>query len=99
MTNTGTLPCTREIGRHVRELKVMTADGGTRLWSSNDCYDTEGSEVRVIKPGERFEFGLTWLGTTSEPGCGPRTRLGPGDYLLVATVAGVSSDPVVFRTT
>ncbi|WP_246018649.1 hypothetical protein [Saccharothrix australiensis] len=88
-----------DIGRSVRELVVTTADGATRLWSSNDCFATEGTEVRVLRPGEVFEYGLEWLGGTSEPGCAKHTRLGPGDYLLTARVAGKSSDPVVFRMT
>ncbi|MEV0680831.1 hypothetical protein AB0I60_30385 [Actinosynnema sp. NPDC050436] len=99
VSNTGPLPCAKEIGRAVRELVVTSADGGTRLWSSNDCFATEGSEVRVLRPGEVFDFGLTWLGSTSEPGCAKHTRLGPGDYLLTAQVAGKASDPVVFRMT
>lgn len=99
VSNTGPLPCTKEIGRAVRELVVTSADGGTRLWSSNDCFATEGSEVRVLRPGEVFDFGLKWLGSTSEPGCAKHTRLGPGDYLLSARVAGKASDPVVFRMT
>ncbi|MBB4968860.1 hypothetical protein [Saccharothrix violaceirubra] len=97
VSNTGPLPCLREIGREVRELVVSTADGKVRLWSSNDCLATEGRESRVLAPGERFEFGARWAGSTSEPGCGKHTRLGPGDYLLTARVSGKSSDPVVFR--
>lgn len=99
VSNTGPLPCTKEIGRQVRELVVSTADGVTRLWSSNDCFVTAGSEVRVMRPGELFTYGLRWLGSTSEPGCAKHTRLGPGDYLLTARVAGKSSAPIVFRLT
>ncbi|MFD7652775.1 hypothetical protein ACFV4N_02200 [Actinosynnema sp. NPDC059797] len=99
VSNTGRLPCAKDIGRHVRELVVTTVDGATRLWSSNDCFATGGSEVRVLRPGERFTYGLRWPGTTSEPGCGGHRRLGPGDYLVVAEVAGKVSDPVVFRLT
>lgn len=99
VSNTGPLPCTKEIGRHVRELVVTTADGATRLWSSNDCFSTAGSEVRVMRPGELFTYGLRWVGSTSEPGCRKHTRLGPGDYLLTAHVAGKPSPPIVFRLT
>ncbi len=99
VANTGPLPCTKEIGRHVRELVVTSADGATRLWSSNDCFVTEGSEVRVMQPGERFTYGLQWAGTTSEPGCREHSRLGAGDYLLTALVAGKASNPVIFRVT
>ncbi|WP_143532639.1 hypothetical protein [Saccharothrix sp. ALI-22-I] len=99
VSNTGPLPCAKEIGRKVRELVVTTADGATPLWSSNDCFATEGSEVRVMQPAERFTYGLRWPGSTSEPGCAKHTRLGAGDYLLTARVAGKASDPVVFRLT
>ncbi|PSL50718.1 putative repeat protein (TIGR01451 family) [Saccharothrix carnea] len=99
ISNTGPLPCAKEIGRHVRELVVTSADGATRLWSSNDCFATEGSEVRVMQPGERFTYGLQWPGSTSGPGCREQSRLGAGDYLLTALVAGKASTPVVFRVT
>ncbi|GAB3000670.1 hypothetical protein GCM10027184_66470 [Saccharothrix stipae] len=99
VSNTGPLPCAKEIGRRVRELVVTSADGVTRLWSSNDCFVTEGSEVRVMQPGERFTYGLQWTGGTSEPGCRKHGRLGAGDYLLTALVAGKASNPVIFRVT
>ena len=99
VSNTGPLPCAKEIGRRVRELVVTSVDGATRLWSSNDCFVTEGSEVRVMQPGERFTYGLQWTGGTSEPGCRKHSRLGAGDYLLTALVAGKASNPVIFRVT
>ncbi|XVS64859.1 hypothetical protein ACQPYE_02000 [Actinosynnema sp. CA-299493] len=99
ISNTGPLPCAKEIGRQVRELVVTSVDGVTRLWSSNDCFATEGSEVRVMQPGERFTYGLRWTGGTSEPGCRKHSALGAGDYLLTALVAGKASNPVIFRVT
>ncbi|MEU4763653.1 hypothetical protein AB0H12_10375 [Actinosynnema sp. NPDC023794] len=99
ISNTGPLPCAKEIGRQVRELVVTSVDGATRLWSSNDCFATQGSEVRVMRPGERFAYGLRWAGATSEPGCRRHSRLGAGDYLLTAVVAGKASNPVIFRLT
>ncbi|MEV1117062.1 hypothetical protein AB0I91_18475 [Actinosynnema sp. NPDC049800] len=99
ISNTGPLPCAKEIGRQVRELVVTSVDGATRLWSSNDCFATRGSEVRVMQPGERFSYGLRWTGGTSEPGCRKHSRLGAGDYLLTAVVAGKASNPVIFRVT
>jgi hypothetical protein len=99
VSNSGPFPCTKDIGRRLRELVVSSADGSTRLWSSNDCYATAGTEVRVLQPGERFGYALRWLGTRSEPGCRMHTPLGPGDYLLTAKVAGKASTPVVFRLT
>ena len=97
VSNVGALPCTKDIGRALRELVVTSADGATQLWSSNHCFATEGSEVRVMQPREVFTYGLTWAGSTSDEGCRTHSRVGPGDYLLVAKVAGKASNPVVFR--
>jgi hypothetical protein len=97
VVNNGAVPCIKDIGRQHRELIVLTADGATQLWSSNHCLATAGSEVRVMQPKEVFNFGTKWAGSTSKPGCGAHTRVGPGDYLLVAKLAGKASSPVVFR--
>jgi hypothetical protein len=97
VVNNGPVPCIKDIGRQHRELTVMSADGATLLWSSNHCLSTAGSEVRVMAPKEVFNYGTKWAGSTSQPGCGAHTRLGPGDYLLVAKLAGKASSPVVFR--
>ncbi|MFD5829583.1 hypothetical protein [Lentzea sp. NPDC060358] len=97
IVNNGPAPCIRDIGRAHRELTVLTADGATVLWSSNHCLSAEGNEVRVMQPKEAFNYGTTWAGSTSQPGCGAHTRVGPGDYLLVAKLAGRTSSPVVFR--
>ncbi|MET1074931.1 MAG: hypothetical protein ABWY11_19945, partial [Umezawaea sp.] len=99
VSNVGPLPCTKDIGRAVRELIVTSADGTTQLWSSNHCFATEGTEVRVMQPREVFTYGLSWAGSTSDEGCRTHTRVGPGDYLLTAKVAGKPSNPVVFRLT
>ncbi|KOV78659.1 hypothetical protein ADL03_39335 [Nocardia sp. NRRL S-836] len=97
LVNNGPVPCIKDIGREHRELTVLTADGHTVLWSSNHCLASKGSEVRVLAPKEVFNFGTRWAGTTSQPGCGAHTRLGPGDYLLVAKLAGKAGQPTVFR--
>ncbi|SDG97138.1 hypothetical protein SAMN05216553_11415 [Lentzea fradiae] len=97
VVNNGPVPCIRDIGREHRELAVLTADGATVLWSSNHCLSAVGKEVRVMQPKEAFTYGTKWAGSTSQPGCGAHTRLGAGDYLLVAKLAGRTSSPVVFR--
>ena len=97
VANVGQLPCTKDIGRALRELVVTSADGVTLLWSSNHCFATEGTEVRVMQPREQFTYGLTWAGSTSDEGCRTHGRVGRGDYLLTAKVAGKASNPVVFR--
>jgi hypothetical protein len=97
VVNNGPVPCIRDIGRQHRELTVLTADGATVLWSSNHCLSAVGTEVRVMQPKEAFNYGTKWAGSTSKPGCGAHTKVGPGDYLLVAKLAARTSSPVVFR--
>ena len=97
VSNIGQLPCTKDIGRSLRELVVSTADGATQLWSSNHCFASVGTEVRVMQPREVFTYGLNWAGSTSDEGCRTHTRVGAGDYLLIAKVAGKASNPVIFR--
>ncbi|KAA2262338.1 hypothetical protein F0L68_13795 [Solihabitans fulvus] len=96
--NTGPVACTREIGRHLRELVVSSADGATRLWSSSDCYNTDGDELRILHPGEQFAYGLDWSGLTSAPGCRDKhNRVPAGDYLLTAKLGQLAGTPIAFR--
>ncbi|MGI5503431.1 hypothetical protein [Lentzea sp. CA-135723] len=97
LVNNGPVPCIKDIGRQHRELTILTADGATVLWSSNHCLAATGTETRVMQPKEVFNYGTNWAGSTSQPGCGAHTRVGPGDYLLVAKLAGKASSPAVFR--
>ncbi|GLW93099.1 hypothetical protein [Actinokineospora globicatena] len=95
ITNTGPVPCTRDIGRAQREL-IITA-GPTRLWSSNDCTPSDGAEPTILAPGERTTFEVKWAGRTSAPGCPTqRTTVQPGTYTLTARVGPVAGPPLTF---
>lgn len=99
VANAGPVACTRDIGRELRELVVVSADGATREWSSNDCYSMHPpAEVRTLVPGNPMSFGVTWAGRTSDAGC-PRKRntVPSGDYLLLAKLGDLVSAPTPFR--
>ncbi|MCG8917811.1 hypothetical protein L6E12_18690 [Actinokineospora sp. PR83] len=84
VTNAGAVPCTRDVGRALRELVVTGADGVTRVWSNNDCARVSGQQPQVLQPGERLVFEVNWAGRTSAPGCPlSRTAVPPGNYLVV----------------
>lgn len=74
VTNSGPVPCTRDVSDEARELVITSPDGAVRLWSSNDCYSPKGPEPRILQAGERVEFPVNWAGRTSAPGC-PRKRV------------------------
>jgi hypothetical protein len=91
ITNTGALPCVRDVSRTSRELVITSQDGVTRLWSSNDCYSPPGLDSRVLRPGERITFTVSWAGRTSGPGCPSRRRTLPaGTYLLTPRLGPIT---------
>ena len=92
--NTGAVPCTRDVSRKLRELVITTADGGKRLWSSNDCYAPPDADRRTLLPGKPLSFSLNWAGRTSAPGCPvKRTTVEPGRYRLTASLATLQRPP------
>ena len=100
VTNAGAAPCTRDLDAELQELLVFTADGVTRLWSSNDCYPGDSVDVRIMEPGQDVEFAVTWAGRSSNPGCaGKRVPIGAGDYSVVAKLGPLAGPPAPFRLT
>jgi hypothetical protein len=99
IVNSSAVACYRDVSRNIRELVITTPDG-TRVWSSNDCYSPPGEEIRLIQPGERLLFTVTWAGRTSAPGCPNRRRSVPaGSYLLTGKLGAVTGVPVPLELT
>lgn len=91
VVNVGEVPCTRDVGRALRELVITTADSKRRLWSSNDCYGPPERDRRTLAPGKPLHFSLNWAGRTSEPGCPlARTRVEPGRYRLIGKLGNLT---------
>jgi hypothetical protein len=98
LVNAGTVACIRDVSRQFRELLVFTHDHAVRLWSSTDCYASPVREERVIQPGERVVFTVSWAGRTSTPGCPNRRETVPaGSYLLIGKFGHFTSQPTPFR--
>jgi hypothetical protein len=94
VTNKGPVPCIRDLGRQLREMVILSADGQQRLWSSNDCYGPPGAEVKTIQPNETLSFTLNWAGRTSEPGCPEkRVTVPAGTYQLVGKLGPLVGAP------
>ena len=99
VANVGRHECTRETGGMLRELIVLDGNG-QRLWSSRDCYGESTDEPPVLQAGEVRSTEVRWSGHTSHPGCpAERRAVAPGDYVLVAELGDLASDPVPFRLT
>jgi hypothetical protein len=98
ITNSSAAKCTRDVGASQQELAVSR--NGQRLWSSDDCSPNRSHDRRVLSPGEKRTYWLTWSGKTSSPGC-PQTRtpVGAGSYHLTGRLATLHSAPVAFTMT
>lgn len=98
LTNTGDVPCVRDLNRSLMELLVHGDGGSARLWGSNDCYPNPSDDERVLQPAERAEFPVIWSGLSSRPRCaGQRVAVPAGDYQLIARFGKLSSKPAPFK--
>ena len=80
--NSGTSPCTRDVGQAALELRVSTA-AGTLVWSSDDCAPGGVHDVVTLKPNQVFRTALVWSRTTSKRGCPTgQPKAAPGNYSL-----------------
>ncbi|MEO6879441.1 MAG: hypothetical protein ABI181_00650 [Mycobacteriaceae bacterium] len=100
ISNVGKTPCARDLNAALQSVTVFTADGSTRLWSSNDCYPGKTTDVPTLAPGKVTTFSVKWAGTTSEPTCtADRTPVPAGQYRVVAALGKLVSAPVPFTLT
>ena len=100
VTNTSATACTRDLNAGLQQVLVHSADGATRLWSSNDCFPGKSVDVPTLSPGQAKTYSVKWSGTTSEPTCqAERTRVPAGAYTVVVTLGGLTSPPVPFILT
>jgi hypothetical protein len=96
--NIGTAACVRDLASGQQE--VLLYAGGTRLWSSNDCYPGGGTDLETIAPGGRRTYPVTWSGLSSRPGCpAPRARVPAGRYTLTARIGTLRSAPASLTLT
>lgn len=95
VVNAGPVACTRDISRALREVVVTSADGATRIWSSNDCYASKLPDLRIMQAGERQQFEVKWAGRTAAPGCpAKRTTVPAGTYSVIGKLGALVSAPV-----
>lgn len=98
ITNTGTTPCTRDLGQAQVELTVTS--GRDRIWSSDDCAPGGDPDVVSLEPGEPVVQSVTWDGRRSLPGCaGDKAQAQPGTYRVSGRVGDVRVDGGSFTLT
>ena len=98
VTNTGSVPCQRDVGSAVNELKIVS--GSARVWSTNDCKKEPTNKLYTLAPKDFWAATVSWSRTTSSPGCPSATNAaGPGTYQVIGTNAGLESQPSTFVLT
>ena len=80
--NRSRVPCVRALDKNLQEVVLLDARG-TRVWGSNDCFPSAGSDTRTLAAGAAVSLPLVWGGLSSEPTCTARRTLpAAGDYVL-----------------
>ena len=91
VTNTGTAPCSRDLGQAAVEVQVVS--GNDRIWSSDDCAPGGEADVTVLEPGQAETSTVTWPGTRSLPGCqGDDEPADAGTYRVNGRVGELRQD-------
>jgi len=98
ITNTGTTPCTRDLGQAQVELTVTS--GRDRIWSSDDCAPGGDPDLVTLLPGEPVVQNVTWDGRRSLPGCaGEKAQAQPGTYRVSGRFGDLRVDGGSFTLT
>ncbi len=98
ITNTGSEPCTRDLGQAAVEVIVFS--GSDRIWSSDDCAPGGPIALRTLAPGVAETVSATWTGSRSAPGCpGDQTAARAGTYRVDGRVGQLSFQGRAFRLT
>jgi hypothetical protein len=84
--------CTRDVGADAQELYLQDA-AKAKIWSSDACDATHGTDVRTFKPAIEAEFFVTWDGRTTTGGCANRPFPAAGKYQLVGRLAAKVGEP------
>ncbi|GEL47048.1 hypothetical protein CHO01_21640 [Cellulomonas hominis] len=94
LVNDGEQPCLVDAGEAQRQILITS--GSDRIWASTDCGGTDPMPL-LLAPGEPDERQVQWDRNRSVEGCatGQAAAL-PGTYQAVLTLAGVTTEPVVF---
>ncbi|GIG37471.1 hypothetical protein [Cellulomonas pakistanensis] len=94
ITNTGDVACLLDAGEAQRQ--VLVTSGSDRIWASTDCASGEALQL-LLAPGQADERPVQWDRNRSVEGCAPdQPAAQPGTYQAVLTLAGTSTEPVVF---
>jgi hypothetical protein len=96
LVNNGADACLVDAGDAQRSILITS--GSDRIWASTDCTPADAAPLQLLLgPGQTDERTLQWDRTRSAEGCpADQGTPRPGTYQAVLTLAGVTTEPVVF---
>ncbi len=95
VANTGKVACTRDLSSTLQVFTVFSA-AGARMWSTNDCFPGEGTDVRNLAPGQQLRYDVKWSGMSSAPGCtAVRVQVPAGLYQVRVDIGSLHATPAV----
>ncbi|TAK70155.1 MAG: hypothetical protein EPO13_04085 [Actinomycetota bacterium] len=98
VTNSSATACKRDVGQKANEIVVSS--GGVKVWSSDDCGSTSGTDVVTLQPGQSYSTTVTWDGRLTGPTCSTAGKVAQaGSYAVVARNGDVTSKATPFALT
>ncbi len=96
LVNNGADACLVDAGDAQRSLGITS--GSDRIWVSTDCVAADAAPLQLLLgAGQSDERQVQWDRNRSAEGCpGGQEAARPGTYQAVLTLAGVTTEPVVF---
>jgi len=96
VTNTGTEPCSINVG--TTQMEFIVTSGSDRIFSSADCQDGAQDLLKEFEPGATEKANFTWERLRSAPGCAAvASNPNPGWYVFTARLGEVTSEKAVFQ--
>ena len=92
--NVSATACTRDLGSGANEVTITS--GPALVWSTDHCNTSTTSDVRTLKPGEKWAVNLIWDGHISGKGCQELGVAQHGAYWAHARNGTVMSKPLRF---
>lgn len=100
--NIGKRTCNRDVGADFQEIKIVRGAGSLKIWSSDDCNPTRGTDLRPFTPNFERAYSITWNGKTSSK-CDGKMAIGPipggGTYQVYGRLGSKLSPPVTMTLT
>lgn len=75
--------CTRDVGGAANEVRVVSSDGSTVIWSSDHCSPGGQRDVRTLGPDDSFSVVVAWDGDVTSTDCPDETLPAPAGVYQV----------------